>query len=51
MGRHTFGITQHPIFQIFPMAQGIEEVFIEFSIEEGEEYSQKYRKYFHGQLI
>lgn len=41
MGRHTFGITWHPVFQMFPMAQGIEEVFTDFSIEEGEEYSVK----------
>lgn len=40
MGRHTFGIARHPIFQMFPKAQGIEEVFIDFSIE-GEEYSVK----------
>lgn len=26
---------------MFPMAQGIEEVFTDFSIEEGEEYSVK----------
>lgn len=40
MGRHTFGITWHPIFQMFPKAQGIEEVFIDFFIE-GEEYNVK----------